>query len=98
MFKFGESYFYDKNLQMGCSSSCKIFETFSTAIQWILNEKLHIPGISHYVDVFVIIACSEQECNLFLKKFQDMAFEIGLPLAPDNTFKALQVMKSMLTT
>jgi hypothetical protein len=32
--KFGGSYYIDKCLPMGCSVSCKLFETFSTFLQW----------------------------------------------------------------
>ena len=34
-------YNYDRSMPMGCSSSCKTFETFSTAIQWIAQKKFH---------------------------------------------------------
>lgn len=35
-------YYYDKCMPMGCSSSCKIFETFSTAIEWVARHKCSI--------------------------------------------------------
>ncbi|CAC5407517.1 unnamed protein product [Mytilus coruscus] len=38
-FMWEGKYYYDKNLQMGCSSSCQIFENFSTAIEWIAKNK-----------------------------------------------------------
>ena len=40
-------YYYDRSMPMGCSSSCKTFEIFSTAIEWIARNKLHIPNILH---------------------------------------------------
>ena len=41
------SFYYDKCMPMGCSSSCKTFEAFSTAIEWIahtwlLHTTLHV--------------------------------------------------------
>ena len=33
-------YYYDKCMPMGCASSCKTFEAFSTAVEWIAQEKL----------------------------------------------------------
>ncbi|CAC5399658.1 unnamed protein product [Mytilus coruscus] len=39
-FMWEGKYYYDKNLQMGCSSSCQIFENFSTAIEWIAKKHL----------------------------------------------------------
>jgi hypothetical protein len=37
--KFGGSYYIDKCLPMGCSVSCKLFETFSTFLQWSWKEE-----------------------------------------------------------
>ena len=34
-------YYYDRAMPMGCSSSCKTFKTFSTAIEWIAQQKLN---------------------------------------------------------
>ena len=34
-------FYFDKCLPMGCSSSCNIFETFSTALEWIAMNKLN---------------------------------------------------------
>ena len=36
-FMFNDKYYYDKCLPMGCSISCKLFEDFSRAIQWVLD-------------------------------------------------------------
>ena len=49
-------FYYDTTLPMGCSMSCAIFESFSTAIQWIANNKLGIPRMVHVLDDFLIIA------------------------------------------
>ena len=38
--KFNHRYYYDKCLPMGCSSSCHIFERFSTALEWIATHKM----------------------------------------------------------
>ena len=40
-------YYYDRCITMGCSSSCKTFEMFSTALEWIAQNELHIPYILH---------------------------------------------------
>ena len=45
---------------MGCSSSCKTFEMFSTALEWIAQNKLHIPYILHLLDDFLIISPSNE--------------------------------------
>ena len=56
-------------MPMGCSSSCKTFELFSTAIEWIAQNKLHIPHIWHLLDDFLIISPSEELCQKQLDTF-----------------------------
>ena len=56
-------YYYDRCMPMGCSSSCKTFETFSTAIEWIAQNKLHINDILHLLDDFLIISPIEDLCR-----------------------------------
>ncbi|CAC5356336.1 unnamed protein product [Mytilus coruscus] len=58
-FMWEGKYYYDKNLQMGCSSSCQIFENFSTAIEWIAKNKALIPNIVHILDDFMIVDKTE---------------------------------------
>lgn len=48
-----DMYFYDRCLPMGCSSSCKIFETFSTAVEWVARNKYFIRHILHLLDDFL---------------------------------------------
>ena len=55
-FVWREQFYYDRCLSMGCSASCKIFETLSNALQWIASSKLHIRNISHVVDDFLLHA------------------------------------------
>ena len=50
--KFDGKYYIDLNLPQGASSSCKIFESISTAIEWIAKNKLNIPNIIHILDDF----------------------------------------------
>ena len=70
--KFNNRYYYDRCLPMGCSSSCHIFERFSTAVEWIPTNKFGIESIIHYLDDFLIVgpANSNQTCDIpFLKKY-----------------------------
>ena len=41
-FKFQSQFFYDKCLPMGCSISCKLFETFSTFFRILLRAHFRI--------------------------------------------------------
>ena len=45
---------------MGCSSSCNIFETFSTALEWIAMNKLNASAVIHILDDFLFIAPSKE--------------------------------------
>ena len=54
---------------MGCSSSCNIFEKFSTALEWIVKDKLHLSLIIHILDDFLFIAPSETKCQVDLQNF-----------------------------
>ena len=38
--KWNNSYFFDRCLPMGCSSSCAIFEAFSTSLEWLAKHCL----------------------------------------------------------
>ena len=42
---YWKGYWFDKCLPMGCSQSCKIFESFSDCLQWILLNKFDIPSV-----------------------------------------------------
>lgn len=85
-------FYYDKSLEMGLSSACRIFEEFSTALEWIARNKLLIELV-HYLDDFFIANQSEKECEKDLKNFSSMCEEIGVPLAPDKTCLPCQTMQ-----
>ena len=78
-------YYYDRCMPMGCSSSCKTFETFSTAIEWIAQNKLHIPYILHLLDDFLIISPTQVICKKQLELFLMLCRWLGIPMAPEKT-------------
>ena len=78
-------YYVDRNLAMGLSSSCKIFECFSTALEWIARDKLQITGILHLLDDFLIVSQSLSSCDHQLKAFLGTCNDIGVPMAPEKT-------------
>ena len=77
---------------MGCSSSCKIFETFSTAVEWVARHKLSIPYILHLLDDFLIVAPTESLCQSPLSIFLDMCCYFGIPIAPEKTIGPSQIL------
>ena len=49
--KWDSQYFFDCTVPMGCSSSCTIFEAFSSALQWLSKHLFHALGLVHILDV-----------------------------------------------
>ena len=78
-------FYYDKCLPMGASSSCKIWESFSSALEWIAKFKLDIPGILHLLDDFLLVSKTSSDCASNLSKFLGVCDELGVPMAPEKT-------------
>ena len=91
--KWAGKYYIDRNLAMGASSSCAIFEEFSTALQWIAMNKLGIKAMIHILDDFLIISFNKQLCAYELEKFIRMCRDIGVPIAEEKTFGPNRVME-----
>lgn len=77
--------YYDKTLPMGCRSSCAIFETLSTAMEWVAIKKLGIEAVSHILDDFLLISRTKERGETARKKFESLCQGLGVPLAPDKT-------------
>ena len=67
--KWENLYYYDRCLPMGCSSSCAIFETFSTALEWIAIHRLGASSVLHILDDFLFIADTKQSVSRILITF-----------------------------
>ena len=61
-FQWRGLFYMDAVLPMGCSSSCSIFETFSSALEWVAKQKLGVSGMVHVVDDFLILSDSFDKC------------------------------------
>lgn len=85
-FHWNDHFYYDMALPMGASSSCQLFESFSTALQWILNERLNIAGISHLLDDFFFVGEADSNaCSVALNTFLCLAEELGVPIKSEKT-------------
>lgn len=85
-FSVDGSYYIDKCLPMGCSISCKIWETFATFLHWLTQFKSGLNTSDHYLDDFIFAGrCGSQECGILMSTFSHLAKEIGVPLAHDKT-------------
>ena len=90
--KWDGLYYYDRCMPMGCSSSCKTFETFSTSVEWIAQSKLKIASILHLLDDFLIVAPTEALCKFQLELFLDLCDYLGIPMAPEKTVGPLTTL------
>ena len=78
---------------MGCSSSCSIFETFSTSLEWIIQSRMKHVTVLHILDDFLFIAPTLDLCYSALSLFQSICLDIGVPLAHENTFGPIQSLE-----
>ena len=83
--KWKDSYYYDRCMPMGCSSSCQTFEAFSTAVEWVAKNKLFIDLILHLLDDFFLAAKTHQLCKKQLDLFLSLCDFLNIPMAPDKT-------------
>ena len=66
--KWEGQFYFDRCLPMGASSSCHIFEKFSSALEFIV-KKQGISNVIHYLDDFLILNKSKSECTEDLEFF-----------------------------
>ena len=78
-------YYFDRCLPKGLASSCKTFETLSTAVRWIAQTKLGIRYMLHLLDDFLTISGSHEQCSRELFLFLELCFFLGIPMAPEKT-------------
>ena len=84
VFKWNDSFFFDRCLPMGARSSCQIFELFSSALQHIINQA-GVPHSLHYLDDFLFINSSAHNCSIDLNKFLEICKEINVPISTKKT-------------
>ena len=84
-FEWNNSYYFDKCLQMGCSSSSQIFEKFSSAMEWVAKHHLKITYICHILDDFFLVDPSQAGCQNKLDIFLRTCAHIHIPMAPEKT-------------
>ena len=71
------NYYVDCCLPMGLASSCRTFEMLSTALEWVVRNKLNIPHIIHILDDFLIAAESSDICKTSLPQLLTFCEDVG---------------------
>ena len=84
-FSWEGKYYFDKYLPMCASSSCNIFETLSTSLQWVMCEKYQAAGMSHMLDDFFFIGPKQSVSFRDLQKFMHIGSEAGIPIKQEKT-------------
>ena len=76
-FTLDNLYFINSTLAFGARSSCKIFEEFTTTVQWILDQDTSSANFSHYLDDFIMVRASHETCAYYMTKLQEICSFIG---------------------
>ena len=85
-FSFKNQFYFDRVLPMGASSSVRIYESLSKALQWILQNKLGVSHVSHIIDDFIFIGPeNSDQCEQALTKFIAMCEKINIPIKHSKT-------------
>jgi hypothetical protein len=84
-FQWRNSYWVDLCLPMGCASSCQTFESFSSALAWILTNKLGVGRMVKVLDDFLFLANTESDCRKHLNSFLTLCREVGVPVSREKT-------------
>lgn len=85
-FSWRGKHYYDRCLPMGASFSCQLFERFSNAIHWIMQNKHHVKYLSHILDDFIFFGPpSSDQCEKDMTKFLSLAQAINIPIKEEKT-------------
>ena len=87
--------YYDQSLPMGLSESCRIFETFSTSIQWILQNIYQIKWVSHLLDDFLFCGPKDTHtCYDSLANFEHLCKKVNIPIKHSKTVHPTTLMEA----
>ena len=85
-FSFQNKFYFDCCLPMGASSSVRIFESFSKALQWILQNKFSVEYVSHIIDDFIFVGPSNSDvCELGLRQFFSLCDKLNVLVKHSKT-------------
>jgi hypothetical protein len=77
---------------MGASSSCQIFERFSSALQWIMEHKYGVVGMFHIIDDFLFVGPpNSSKCDQDLN-FLSLCEKLGVPIKVEKTVQPSTVI------
>ena len=77
--------YYDRAMPMGCASSCRTFEMFSTALEWVAKTRCNISHLIHILDDYLMASSSHEQCRANLRAFLSLCEYLGVSIAPEKT-------------
>ena len=94
-------YFFDMTLPFGLQSAPFLFDEFSSAVEWIIQNKLtcNIPNVIHILDDFFFATppppspCAQ--CMTALCLILHLFTDLNIPIAPGKTFPASTSLEFM---
>ena len=84
-FTLNNQFYINSTMAFGARSSCRIFETFATAMEWALIKKTGWKTCTHYLDDFFLARGTYSECAAFMESFQNLSDHVGAQLSPGKT-------------
>ena len=86
--EMGETkWFFDKTLPFGSSMSCTVFQAFSECLKHI--AEYYVRGIAVkilcYLDDFICIAMTEEDCEYAVSQFLKICEHVGVPIVIEKT-------------
>ena len=79
-------------MAFGARSSCKIFEEFACAVQWIWERQTRSADASHYLDDFLFVHICEKIVKWYMDKMSEICNFIGAPLSLEKTEGPVQII------
>ena len=74
-------FYYDRAMPIGCASSCRTFEMFSTALVRVAKKHLMIPHLIHILDDYLMAASTYHQYRINLVRFLSLCKYLGVPMA-----------------
>ena len=85
-FTWNGKLYYDCCLPFGLSYSCRLFERFATALQWILINEYKVDGISHLLDDFMHFGpANDDSCRTGISCFMLICRRLNIPVKQSKT-------------
>ena len=74
------AFYFDKTLAMGLRTSAKIFEKFSTAVEWIMKNKGNLEWLHHVLDDFILLTKPPELAEKQAEVFLAICKYLGIPI------------------